>query len=382
MAFKFLEKKAVLSESEEFCIKEASWNEARELHNIFRKTISLVGPWKESPGKKLTLVAIDNKTKNVIGGLESTVDMKLASADLASFAVLPEFQKTTARVGTKLFETMIDELRKKGIKQVTATPTTKSWKIFKKHGLDYPPALKDEIRQRLLDENGCVEGAKMMATIRHIPVSSNSSAGITVDTEKMVDIRVKAGDTWKFKDEPPKEAETNAGVVKLRVAERPLMTTIKHLIWKKTQPDWERKEKEYGVFLTEAGSQREEQTGYVTLLYKRVRHIQAPEVRGVFISRGLKEEDKIVMIDNFYAVDPEKLKQKGTGSPVRGEIYSGDPEKLKRKRIGRAVLSQVLEDCKSEGIAAAYCCTTKPAMQALLGEFGFQNVGYFYLKML
>jgi predicted N-acetyltransferase YhbS len=196
MVFKFLEKTEVLYQSEEFCIKEASWNEARKLHNIFRETISLAGPWTESPGKKLTLVAIDNETKAVIGGLESAVNMKLASADLASFAVLPEFRKT-ASIGTKLLETTLEELKKNGIKQVTATPTDKSWKIFRDHGLDYPPALKDEIRKKHLDESGCVEGAKMV--ISPLPDSFNtlnkagySHAEITVDPEKMVNIRVKS----------------------------------------------------------------------------------------------------------------------------------------------------------------------------------------------
>ena len=157
MAFKFLNKETI-HDSEEFHIKEAGWRETRELHQVFKDAFS--DKWKGVPSSKFVLVALDKKSGKVIGGIESAVDIKLALADEKSFAVSPEFRDKG--VGTALLQTMHNELKRLGVRKVTTVPTEKSWNIFRKHGYDYPPAMKAELRIRNLDEKGYAEGAKLV----------------------------------------------------------------------------------------------------------------------------------------------------------------------------------------------------------------------------
>jgi len=145
MVFKFSEKKEILFECEDFCIKEASWNETRKLHGIFRETLSFTNPWKESPGKNLTLVVLDNE-KRVIGGVEVALAAD-STSELRSFAVLPEL--CGKGIGTKLLGVMHDELRKKGVIRVLVQPVKDisqsedgSWGILTKAGYDYSPTTK------------------------------------------------------------------------------------------------------------------------------------------------------------------------------------------------------------------------------------------------
>jgi GNAT superfamily N-acetyltransferase len=167
---------------------------------------------------------------------------------------------------------------------------------------------------------------------------------------------------WVTKNEPPKEAETIAGVVKIKLAaERPFVEIIKTSTSEMAKTDWERKEKRYDIFLTPVGSNEEREIGHATILYRRVRDIESSKLHDAFTSRGFKDESIVAQINTFY--------------PVAWQEYG-------HKGIGRAVLKEVLEQCKSEGAVAAYCSTIKPLMQALLGKTGFQKDGLFYLKNL
>jgi GNAT superfamily N-acetyltransferase len=126
--------------------------------------------------------------------------------------------------------------------------------------------------------------------------------------------------------------------------------------------DWERKEKRYDIFLTPTGSNEERrERGHATIVYKRVRNIESSKLHDAFISRGFKDDDRVAQINTFY--------------PVAWQEYG-------HKGIGRAVIREVLEQCKSEGAVAAYCATIKPLMKDLLGKTGFQKDGLFYLKSL
>jgi N-acetylglutamate synthase-like GNAT family acetyltransferase len=157
MAFKLFDKKGILHESQEFYIKEAGWRETMELHKLFQEAFT---NWKGVPSSKFVLVAVDKQMNKVIGGIETTIDKKLESAEEKSFAVLPQFRDKGA--GTALLRAMHEELRKMGIKTVTVIPTEKSWNIFKGHGYYYAPAMKAELRIRNLAEDEFAEGARLV----------------------------------------------------------------------------------------------------------------------------------------------------------------------------------------------------------------------------
>lgn len=196
---------------------------------------------------------------------------------------------------------------------------------------------------------------------------------------------------WVTGKEPPKETETIAGVVKLSVAERPLVQEIKTFLGRKKVDDWNRKEIAYRFSLVQSDSSEENLIGYATVVYRRLNDIQDPNMRAVFKKAGLREDDKIAMLDHFYPIHSEDKKEiierfqplpSEDKAAMIEEFFKIPFEELKRKGIGSAILDEVLEKCKSEAVAAAYCCTTKPEMQALLTKFGFQRTEYFYLKIL
>ena len=178
---------------------------------------------------------------------------------------------------------------------------------------------------------------------------------------------------WVTSKGPPKEAETIAGLVKITSEERPLVHITKHLFRESVRTDWERKERNYHVFLTRPGSSEEKEIGHAGVVYRKVSDIQYLKMHAIFTNAGLKEDDKIAMINTFYPI-PFEEKDTPTGKKL---VPSGE---ISQKGIGRAVMNEVLERCKSEGAAAVYCCTTKPTMQILLGKFEFQKTEYFYLK--
>jgi len=158
MVVKLLERKEILHDSREFYIKEAGWRETRDLHQLFKEVFS--DNWRGVPSSKFVLVALDKKSGKVIGGIESAVDTKLASADEKSFVISPEFRDKG--VGTALLQTMHNELKRLGVRKVTTIPTEKSWNIFRNEGYDYPPAMKAELRIRNLDETAYTDGAKLV----------------------------------------------------------------------------------------------------------------------------------------------------------------------------------------------------------------------------
>jgi len=198
---------------------------------------------------------------------------------------------------------------------------------------------------------------------------------------------------WVMNKEPTKEVETDAGVVKLSVAERPLVQEIKKFLHRKKHiEDWGRKEIAYRFSLVQSDSSEENLIGYATVVYRRLNDIQDPNMRAIFKKAGLREDDKIAMLDHFYPIHSEDKKEiierfqplpSEDKAAMIEEFFKIPFEELKRKGIGSAILDEILEKCKSEGAKAAYCCTKKPEMQTLLTEkFGFQRTPYFYLKIL
>ncbi|NYZ79393.1 hypothetical protein H0N99_04565 [Candidatus Micrarchaeota archaeon] len=181
---------------------------------------------------------------------------------------------------------------------------------------------------------------------------------------------------WAVRKEPPKEAETKAGVVKISTEESPTLEITKTFFGQRARTDWERKKTAYRIFLTPLGSPEEKEIGNAEVLYRKVSDIRHPAMHAIFKNAGLKEDDKIAMINVFY---PIPFEEKDTPAGTKLVVPS---KELSRKGIARAVITEVLEKCKSDGAKVAYGCTTKPEMQALLTNFGFQRTEYFYLKML
>jgi hypothetical protein len=175
------------------------------------------------------------------------------------------------------------------------------------------------------------------------------------------------------RQEPTEKVESNAGAVQLRVAENPLVITKKTLFGRSEVEDWERRKATYDVFLTPPGSVKEEKIGYATMVHRKVGDLQATSMHDFFTRLGLKDDDRVVMIEDFFPVG-----KKGEQGELKEKPH------LKRNRIGSAVLRTVLDECKAEGVAAAYCTTKKPAMQDFLTseEIGFQLNGRLYAKIL
>ena len=180
---------------------------------------------------------------------------------------------------------------------------------------------------------------------------------------------------WVTSKEPPKEAETKAGVIKITTEERPIAQIIKTSLSMKIVTDGERKETAYHIFLTRPGSPEEKEIGHAEVLYRKVSDIKHPMMHAILANAGLKDDDKIAMINKLY---PITFEEKDT--PTGKQLVLSD--ELSRKGIGRAVLADILERCRSEGAAAAYCCTKNPVLRHMLDKSGFQRTEYFYLKTL
>ncbi|NYZ79382.1 hypothetical protein H0N99_04510 [Candidatus Micrarchaeota archaeon] len=174
------------------------------------------------------------------------------------------------------------------------------------------------------------------------------------------------------KEEPMEKKETKAGTIQLRVAESPLMITRNAFFGRSDAENWERREAKYDVFLTRPGSDEEEKIGYVTVRHRRIGDLRASRLHDIFTGCGLKDDDRTVMIEDFYPV--------GKKGEEKNEL--GEKPELKRNRIGSKALEIVLEECKTEGVASAYCSTRETAMQALLEHVGFKKTEYLYTKML
>ncbi|MEM3555126.1 MAG: hypothetical protein QXF56_00145 [Candidatus Micrarchaeia archaeon] len=180
---------------------------------------------------------------------------------------------------------------------------------------------------------------------------------------------------WVKSKEPPKEAETPAGVIRLKESKRPFVELIKTPTSTMIQTNWERKEVRYDVFLVPPGNDKEREIGRITLVYKKLHEIELPKLRDAFVKLGLKDGDKIAMINTFYPI-PFEEKDTPAGKKL------APSEELSKKRIGSVVLAEILEKCESEGAKAVYCCTKNLIMQHMLDKNGFQKTEYFHFKLL
>lgn len=175
-----------------------------------------------------------------------------------------------------------------------------------------------------------------------------------------------------FREEPMEKRETEAGTIQLRVAESHLVITRNAFFGLSDAESRERRAARYDVFLTRPGSNEEERVGHVTVRHRRIGDLQASRLHDIFTGCGLKDNDRTVMIEDFYPV--------GKKEAEKNELK--EKPGLKRNRIGSKVLEMVLKECKTEGVASAYCSTKEPAMQALLEYVGFKKTDYLYTKML
>jgi hypothetical protein len=174
------------------------------------------------------------------------------------------------------------------------------------------------------------------------------------------------------REEPTEKKKTKAGTIQLRVAESPLMITRNAFFGLSDAESWERREARYDIFLTRPGSNEEEMIGYVTVRHRKIGDLRGSRLHDIFTGYGLKDDDRTVMIEDVYPVG-----KKGAENNEPKE-----KPKLKRHRIGSKALEIVLEECKTEGVASAYCSTKKPAMQAFLEYNGFEKTEYLYTKTL
>lgn len=125
-------------------------------------------------------------------------------------------------------------------------------------------------------------------------------------------------------------------------------------------------EDKWRVILKPSGSSKEEETGEVFVLYRRIGNLKDKEMY-VALRKHLNDENTIAHIDTFgpFTLVPEA-------------------EKLKRQGIGAAVLDLLLAELKSEGVDGVSCSTLEPYIKAfLVDKRGFQEIlPDFYFKKL
>jgi len=99
--------------------------------------------------------------------------------------------------------------------------------------------------------------------------------------------------------------------------------------------------------------------GEVQLIFKRVSDM-LPEVQEVLSAHGLKPEDRIAHLNEFYP-NGKGLDEK-TG------------EHMKRG-VGTEVLNFLTEQCIAQGARAIYVFSVKPSMRSFLLKKGFETFG-------
>jgi GNAT superfamily N-acetyltransferase len=130
-------KDRVLHDSEKFFIREAHPEEVEVLLKMLKKEIS--GSWIDryhnAPGKKVTLVAIDKETNQLIGGIERVVDIEFHNAVGVGFTVSKKFR--SKGIGTTLLEVIDGELKEMGVKCITTVAANKkAWEFLRKNGYE------------------------------------------------------------------------------------------------------------------------------------------------------------------------------------------------------------------------------------------------------
>jgi len=115
MVYKIAQER-ILHESERFYIREAKPAELDVLHAIFEENLGDIG----RGGNKLTLVALEKGTNNVIGGIERGIDISSGTAWGLGLFVLPQFRKL--EIGRTLVRVIDEELEKRGVREVMTVP--------------------------------------------------------------------------------------------------------------------------------------------------------------------------------------------------------------------------------------------------------------------
>lgn len=103
--------------------------------------------------------------------------------------------------------------------------------------------------------------------------------------------------------------------------------------------------------------------GYASTLYKKVKDVP---LYAELIKIGLSDEDKVAELREF--------------SPFGNIVKRSEEEPLRHKGVGTEILSQLLGECKSDGVAGIYCLTGVEHMQDLLDKLEFQKITNFYFK--
>jgi SAM-dependent methyltransferase len=152
----------------------------------------------------------------------------------------------------------------------------------------------------------------------------------------------------KKKEQPAKELETVAGVVKLR-----------------EEPGFG-EGKSYGVILKPSDSSEERKIGTVYVILRKVEELSL-QPRSILMKEGLRGDDSIAEIFGFT---PFWELTKNLAPDVEEHIK----EKFMRKKIGTATMKLLLNELKSGEVIGAYCRTNLEEMRGLLKKFEFQEI--------
>ncbi len=167
-----------------------------------------------------------------------------------------------------------------------------------------------------------------------------------------------------LRKEQPKAIETDAGTLRIVVAERPTIRRVETDNWIGYEaPDWQNKTIEYHALLRASYGALDKatytRTGSAIIFYTSIAEVARNDiVLGAYLEKITPEHARVVLLSDFYPFG------------IVSERYN----EYKNRGVGSALLKLIRSDCATEGASSIYCYAITPEMQRLVGEFGFEEM--------